>query len=93
VCSSDLGSWLSLYELKADGCDGSGNVLEGDIISVDCSGCLVHCLSNRTVATLGLENILIVDTGDVLLVSAINRSQEVKKVVDELKARLRNELL
>ncbi len=81
---NDLGSWESVYETRKK--DGEQNVTEGEIVSVDSSSSLL--LSKEGVlAAIGLKEMVVVQTGDAVLVCPRDRSQEVKKVVDELKAR------
>jgi len=84
---SDVGSWLSLYELKKDsGCDEQGNVKEGEGLVLDCRDSFVMSRGKRYVAALGLRKVLIVDTEDALLVADIDRCQEVRDVINALKA-------
>ncbi len=49
--------------------------------------------NERLIATIGLENFIIVDTGDALMIAPRDRAQEVKKIVDELRVRERGDLL
>ncbi|AJQ95294.1 mannose-1-phosphate guanylyltransferase/mannose-6-phosphate isomerase [Gynuella sunshinyii] len=80
---SDVGSWSSLWEINEK--DDAGNVFHGDVVNLDSHNCLVQG-EDRLVATLGLDDIVIVDTKDALLVAAKNRVQEVKDVVAKIKA-------
>lgn len=85
---SDIGSWAALAEqTKADA---MGNTLQaegrGELIQIDSQGTHVQ-MANRTVATLGLTDILIVDTPDALLVADKSRHQDVKRVVEVLKSK------
>jgi mannose-1-phosphate guanylyltransferase len=91
---SDLGSWAALRDHR----DGDGAIVvtaEGTsrVIDVDSHGLLVHAASGRLVAVVGLDDIVVVDTPDALLVSRAGASQEVKTVVDRLRAEGRDELL
>ncbi|MGN6788026.1 MAG: mannose-1-phosphate guanylyltransferase/mannose-6-phosphate isomerase [Rhodanobacteraceae bacterium] len=86
---SDVGSWDSLREI-ADR-DASGNVARGDVLMEDCRDSMVLAQS-RLVATLGCEDIVVVETPDAVLVADQRRSQEVKKIVDKLKASRREEV-
>jgi mannose-1-phosphate guanylyltransferase len=83
---SDLGSWSALRDQRAT--DG-GTVIstEGDarVIDVGGRGALVHAAGGRTVATVGLEDVIVVDTPDALLVISADAAQDVKKVVSLLK--------
>ena len=90
---SDVGSWLSLYELKKGKSDDGANVIEGDTLMIECRGNLVASKADRFIACLGIENSLIVDTPDALLVADKSRSQEVRKIVEYLKKEGRENLL
>ncbi|MBN1007654.1 mannose-1-phosphate guanylyltransferase/mannose-6-phosphate isomerase [Amphritea pacifica] len=85
---SDVGSWAALWEIKAKDCN--GNVLDGDVIAQDTSDSFVMS-SNRLVTTLGVDNLIVVDTPDALLVADKNKIQDVKKIVAEIKGAGRNE--
>ncbi len=85
---SDLGSWQAWDELLAK--DKSGNLLRGDIINLDSRNITVLG-NNHLIATIGLEDLIIVDTPDALLVTKKDRSEEVKKIVDILKKNKRQE--
>ncbi|MFZ2448217.1 MAG: mannose-1-phosphate guanylyltransferase/mannose-6-phosphate isomerase [Syntrophobacteraceae bacterium] len=87
---SDVGSWLSLHDVcEKDGCR---NVITGDVLIEDAHNCYIHS-ENRLVAALGIENLIIVETKDAVLVSSIDRSQDVKLIVNKLKGQLRDEAL
>jgi mannose-1-phosphate guanylyltransferase len=81
---SDVGSWSALYEVLDK--DAAGNVTKGDVIVEKCRDTYVLA-SNRTVAAVGLENVVVVETPDAVLVIARDASQHVKLVVDRLKRR------
>ncbi len=85
---SDVGSWAALWEIKDK--DSSGNVLDGDIIAHGTSDSFVMS-SNRLVTTLGVDNLIIIDTPDALLVADKRKIQDVKKIVAEIKDAGRNE--
>ncbi len=90
---SDVGSWESLYELRADEQDSGGNVGDGETLFIDCEGTFASGRGGRTVACLGLKNCLVVDTEDSVLVADLKHSQDIRKVVDLLKRTGRNDLL
>ncbi|MGK0663315.1 mannose-1-phosphate guanylyltransferase/mannose-6-phosphate isomerase [Serratia ureilytica] len=81
---SDVGSWSSLWEVSEK--DHVGNVNLGEIISIDSSNNYISS-GGALVATIGLDNLVIVNTDDALLIAAKEKVQDVKKVVDELKSR------
>lgn len=79
---SDLGSFDALYEELPK--DENGNTLNENHVSLESKNNLVIG-SDRTVATVDVEDLIIVDTADALLISRKGRSQNVKKIVNELK--------
>lgn len=81
---SDVGSWSSLWEVSKK--DHLGNVNVGEIISIDSNDNYISSES-ALVATIGLENLVVVNTSDALLIAHKDKVQDVKKVVDELKKR------
>ncbi|MBB1087974.1 mannose-1-phosphate guanylyltransferase/mannose-6-phosphate isomerase [Lysobacter sp. SG-8] len=88
---SDIGSWSSLWAVAQR--DDDGNLHEGDVISVDSSGSLVRASERRLIATIGVDDLVIVDTPDATLVARKDRVQDVKAVVDRLKQAGRQEHL
>jgi mannose-1-phosphate guanylyltransferase len=90
---SDVGSWLSLHALRSEAGAADRNVAAGDALLVDCRETLVSAQGERLVACLGLENCLVVDTAEALLVADLQRSQEVRKIVEALKEARREDLL
>jgi mannose-1-phosphate guanylyltransferase/mannose-6-phosphate isomerase len=87
---SDVGSWAALWAVGET--DGHGNVTSGDVIDVDCTNSFLRS-GSRLVAGVGLENAVVVETADAVLVAAKDRVQDVKKVVEQLKASTRHEHL
>jgi mannose-1-phosphate guanylyltransferase len=81
---SDVGAWNELAAHYAP--DARGNRAAGDALFVDSDGCYVHG-QDRLVATLGLKDVYVVDTPDALLVLDKSRAQDVKQVVDAVRAR------
>jgi len=81
---SDVGSWQAVAALSE--ADGSGNRGRGERVAIDTRDTYVHA-EDRIVATVGVENLVIVDTGDAVLVAHRDHLQRVKEVVGELKAR------
>ena len=85
---SDVGSWSSLWEVSAR--DTRGNSGNGNAVLEDTSGCLVHS-ERALVATIGLKDLVIVDTPDALLVADKARAEDVGNVVARLKSEGRKE--
>lgn len=85
---SDLGSWQSLWESSDK--DEQGNVVVGDAYMRNCTKSLIHS-DGRLVAAIGLDDVVIIDSDDALLVVNKNKTQDVKHVVDWLKANNRSE--
>lgn len=86
---SDVGAWSSLWEI-GDG-DANGNVSSGDVLSYNTSNSYIRA-EHRLVATVGLDNIVVVETNDAILVAAKDQVQDVKKIVEALKAQNRSEV-
>ena len=88
---NDIGSWDEVYKLAQK--DKDGNALcEQDHALHESSGCLID-VPGRTVAAVGLQNMIVVETEDALLICARERAQEVKELVELLKRKKKNELL
>jgi mannose-1-phosphate guanylyltransferase/mannose-6-phosphate isomerase len=79
---SDIGSWSALWTMGDK--DRSGNVTTGDVVLEDASGCYVRG-EGPLVAALGVEDLIITATPDVVLVSTRSRDQDVGKLVERLK--------
>lgn len=86
----DVGTFTALADLAE--ADEHGNVIRGNAISVDSENSILWA-DKRIVAALGLKDMVIVDTADATLVCAKDRCQDVRKVVEELKARGAEEAL
>ncbi len=78
---SDVGSWAAVHRMMHK--DAHGNAGNGRWIGMGAKNCLVHA-PDRLVVLLGIENAVVVDTPDALLVGDLNRSQEVRELVEEL---------
>ncbi len=87
---SDLGSWSALWQVSEDQ-DEQGNVLIGDVTAVDTHDCYVRA-DEGLVAVVGVENLVVVATGDAVVVAARDRSEEIKSVVERLKVGGRREV-
>ena len=80
---SDVGSWSALWQISDQDLD--GNVHLGDVMAENCRNTFVWS-GNRLVSTLGLENMIVVDTDDALLIAHQDHVQDVKKIVARLKS-------
>jgi len=78
---SDIGSWKSIWEGSKK--DKNGNVLLGNVITKDLNNCYVRS-EGRLVVSLGVENLLIVETNDAILIAHKDHDQDIKKVVNQL---------
>ncbi len=87
---TDVGNWNSLKALLPE--DASGNTVRGDALLMDCSGTLVFG-SNKLIAGVGLQDLIVVDTADALLICRSDRVQDVRKIADRLKASGRLDLI
>ena len=85
---SDVGSWSALQDVTPS--DADGNALNGDVLVHDCKDSFVQAES-RLVAAVGLRDLIIVETKDSVLVADRHRSQQVKELVNQLKAQDRPE--
>jgi len=81
---SDVGSWTALDDVSEK--DAAGNIVAGNVIDIGCRDSVLYA-DQRLVATIGLRDLIVVDTPDATLVCSRERAQDVKKVVDELKRR------
>ena len=90
---SDVGSWGSLYELRSGDSDAHQNVVDGEALLIDCEQSLVSGTGKRLIVCLGLKDCLVVDTPDTLLVADLERSQDVREVVEQLKRSGKEKLL
>ncbi|MET0431952.1 MAG: mannose-1-phosphate guanylyltransferase/mannose-6-phosphate isomerase [Hyphomicrobium sp.] len=85
---NDVGSWSSLWDIAPR--DDKGNFIKGEVVLEDTEGCYVH--SERSlVSTIGVSDLIIVNTPDALLIADKNRTQEVSNVVKRLKLSNRKE--
>jgi len=81
---SDIGSWKAMSDLEEDA-DAAGNRVRGQAIIVESENCYIQS-DTRMVAAVGVKDLVIVDTGDAVLVSHRERAQQVKLVVERLRA-------
>jgi len=82
---SDVGSWDAVRELLP--ADERGNVLQGEVLALDLTNSLVRNDAGMTVAVIGLDRIACVVTSDAIFIAPLDRAQDVKTLVEELRAR------
>ncbi len=87
---SDIGNWGELVNVLPK--DEQGNVVRGDHVGIDTRGCLVFA-TTRTIATIGLQDMVVVETADGILVCPRDRAQDVKQIVELLRGSGRSDLL
>lgn len=85
---NDVGSWSALWEVTAK--DPYGNALTGDVLALDSSNSFIHS-ENKLVAAIGVQDMVIIETDDAVMVAPKDRVQDVKKIVEALKAEQRPE--
>jgi len=85
---SDVGSYSALWEVCQQ--DAQHNVIKGDVIANDTSNSYLHS-QNKLIATLGVDNLVVIDTPDAVLIANKDKVQNVKEIVNELKAQQRSE--
>lgn len=88
---SDVGSWSALWEIGSK--DANGNVTKGDVVTVNSRNNYVHAADGRLVAVVGVDDVVVVETSDAILVSRRDKVQDVKKVVEQLKAGNRSQAI
>ena len=87
---SDVGNWSSMREILP--ADADGNVVVGEHVGLDTRNTIVFG-SRRLIATIGLEDMIIVDTDDALLICPVDREQDVREMVRQLREMGRKEVL
>jgi len=80
---NDVGSWTALDSIFKKG--PHGNIEQGKHVSIDTTNTLVYS-PRKLIATIGIKDLIIVETEDALLVCHKERAQDVKKLVDKLKS-------
>lgn len=86
----DVGSWLAVERINET--DDSKNYIEGDVISVGSERTTI-CGGKRLIAAIGVEDLVIVDTDDAVLICSKNNTQDVKKVIAQLREQGRDNLV
>ena len=88
---SDVGTWDAVWDVLPR--DSDGNALRGRVEVVGTTGSLIHNEGEQVTAVVGLEDVVVVETDDALLVASRERAQDVKLVVEALKAAGRTDLV
>ncbi|MCR4739120.1 MAG: NTP transferase domain-containing protein [Lachnospiraceae bacterium] len=86
----DVGSWLALERIKKS--NEYGNIVDGNIVTINTSNCIIQG-TDKLIATVGLEDLVIVDTEDATLICDKDHTADIKKVLENLKICNRNEYL
>ena len=85
---SDVGSYSALWEVCPK--DKQCNVIKGDVIAQDTTNSYIHS-QNKLITTLGIDNLIVIDTPDAVLIANKDKVQNVKEIVNELKSQERQE--
>jgi mannose-1-phosphate guanylyltransferase/mannose-6-phosphate isomerase len=85
---NDIGSWNALYDIGDK--DSNGNVIKGDVIAKSTSNTYINA-HHHMVVTIGVNDLIVVDTPDVTFIASKDKSQEVKSIVESLQASTRDE--
>ncbi|WP_157265550.1 mannose-1-phosphate guanylyltransferase [Paenibacillus sp. FJAT-27812] len=78
----DVGSWTALDRINNQ--DDNGNVIKGNTLNIDTKRCIIES-NGKLIATLGVEDLIIVETDDVTLICKKDKAQEIKSLIKELK--------
>lgn len=87
---SDVGSWDEVYRLSAK--DEHGNSIHGKVISFNTKNSYIHS-GDKLVATVGVDDLIVINTGDALLICKRGSSQDVKEIVDHIRRKQMNDYL
>jgi mannose-1-phosphate guanylyltransferase/mannose-6-phosphate isomerase len=82
---SDVGSWSSVWDVMDH--DSAGNATEGPVVVMDSRNSLIHSEESVLTTVIGLDDVIVVTTADAVLVAARSKTEDVKALVEELKAR------
>lgn len=83
----DIGAWDTLHENLMTKTDERRNLVKGERLNIETSGCIIYGTEGKLIATVGVDDLVIIDTKDSLLICPKSRAQDVKKVVEELRER------
>ena len=85
---SDVGAWTALWDVCPH--DNNSNVIQGDVIAEDTHNSFLLA-QHRCLATVGIDDVIVVETADAVLVASMDKAQDVKKIVSRLKEKNREE--
>ena len=85
---SDVGSWSALHDIGKK--DSNGNVIQGDVFTEDTTNTYINA-NHHMVATIGVQDLVIVDTSNATLIATKDKAQEVKKIMEQLQDQNREE--
>ena len=86
---NDVGTWSALYDIGIK--DSNGNVIKGDVFTEETTNTYIYA-NNHMVATIGVKDLVIVDSPNATLIASKDKSQQVKKIIDQLQEKDREEL-
>jgi mannose-1-phosphate guanylyltransferase/mannose-6-phosphate isomerase len=85
---NDIGSWSALYDIGTK--DNNGNVIQGDVLTEETTNTYINA-NHHMVVTIGVQDLVIVDTPNATLISTKDKAQDVKKIVERLQKQGREE--
>jgi len=83
----DIGAWDTLHENLMTKTDEKRNLVRGERLNIDTSNSIIYGNNEKLIATVGLEDVVVVDTEDALLICSKSKAQDIKKVIKELEER------
>lgn len=86
----DVGSWLAIERIRKT--DEYGNIVSGNVITVDSKRCTIEG-KEKLIATVGLRDMIIVDTDDAILICSKSNTSDIKRVIENLKVCNRSEYI
>jgi mannose-1-phosphate guanylyltransferase len=88
---SDLGKWSKIKKYLT--VDGDGNVTQGNVVPIDTTDCMILSSDKKIIATVGLDDMIVIDTPDALLICPEKRVEDIKKVIEKLKENNKDDYL
>jgi len=85
---NDIGSWSALHEIGVS--DNNGNVIQGDVFTEETTNTYINA-NHHLLATIGIKNLVIVDTPNATLIASKDKTQEVNKIINQLEQQNRDE--